>query len=56
VGFPRTHSKFVPSALNEKLPVRGLDLVEACRIINGDPEVRAIEKEFDDTSSFQKHG
>ncbi|HXN94943.1 MAG TPA: hypothetical protein VN879_10580 [Candidatus Acidoferrales bacterium] len=43
----RERSKYLANALNEKLSARDRHLVEACRIANNDPEVRAIEKEFD---------
>jgi hypothetical protein len=43
----RERSKYLANALNEKLSARDRHLVEACRIANHDPEVRAIEKEFD---------
>jgi len=43
----RERSKYLVTALNEKLSARNRDLVEACRIANNDMEVRAIEKEFD---------
>jgi hypothetical protein len=43
----RERSKYLATALNEKLSARDRQLVEACRIANNDPEVRAIEKEFD---------
>jgi hypothetical protein len=43
----RERSKYLAAALNEKLSARDRLLVEACRTANHDPEVRAIEKEFD---------
>jgi hypothetical protein len=43
----RERSKYVADALSEKLSGRDLLLVEACRAANRDPDVRAIEKEFD---------
>jgi hypothetical protein len=43
----RERSKYVASALKEKLSVQDGRFVEACRIANSDPEVRAIENEFD---------
>ncbi len=43
----RERSKYLANALNEKLSAHDRHLVEACRIANNDPEVRAIEKEFD---------
>jgi len=44
---PRERSKYLATALIEKLSARDRHLVEACRIANNDTEVRAIEKEFD---------
>src|SRR6267143_6551931 len=43
----RERSKYLANALNEKLSARDRHLVQACRIANNDPEVRAIEREFD---------
>src|SRR5712692_9963446 len=43
----RERSRYLAQALSEKLSARDLLLVEACRAANDDPEVRAIEKEFD---------
>ena len=43
----RQRSKYLAEALHEKLSARDRLLVEACRTANNDPEVRAIEKEFD---------
>jgi hypothetical protein len=43
----RQRSKYLAEALHEKLSMRDRLLVEACRTANNDPEVRAIEKEFD---------
>ncbi len=43
----RERSKYLASALNEKLSARDRHLAEACRIANNDTEVRAIENEFD---------
>jgi hypothetical protein len=43
----RERSRYLADALHEKLSVRDQLLVEACRAANSDPEVRAIEKEFD---------
>jgi hypothetical protein len=44
---PRERSKYLAAALNEKLSARDRLLVGACQAANNDPEVRAIEKEFD---------
>ena len=43
----RERSQYLAQALYEKLSARDRRLVEACRVANRDPEVRAIEKEFD---------
>jgi len=43
----RERSKYLASALSEKLSERDRVLVEACEAANNDPEVRDIEKEFD---------
>src|SRR5271167_638140 len=43
----RERSKFLASALGEKLSARDRQLVESCRAANDDPEVLEIEKEFD---------
>jgi hypothetical protein len=43
----RQRSQYLAEALHEKLSARDRLLVEACRTANNDPEVRAIEKEFD---------
>jgi hypothetical protein len=43
----RERSRYLADALSEKLTARDRLLIEACRTANGDPEVRAIEKEFD---------
>ena len=43
----RERSRYLADALSEKLTARDRLLVEACRTANSDPEVRAIEKEFD---------
>jgi hypothetical protein len=43
----RERSKYLASALSEKLSERDRLLVESCRAANVDPEVREIEKEFD---------
>jgi len=37
----------VASALAEKLSQREKRLIRACEIVNADPDVRAIEEEFD---------
>src|SRR5271168_4010817 len=43
----RERSKYLASALSEKLSERDKILVESCRAANDDPEVLEIEKEFD---------
>src|SRR6476661_3038218 len=43
----RERSKYLASALSEKLSERDRVLVDACIAANNDPEVRDIEKEFD---------
>ncbi len=43
----RERSRYLADALSEKLTAREKALIEACKIANSDPEVRAIEKEFD---------
>ena len=43
----RKRSRYLAEALAQKLAERDRRLVRACEIANHDPEVRAIEKEFD---------
>lgn len=43
----RDRSRYVAAALAEKLSQREKRLIRACEIVNGDPAVREIEKEFD---------
>lgn len=43
----RKRSRYVAEALAEKLAARDRQLIRACEIANHDPEVRAIENEFD---------
>jgi hypothetical protein len=43
----RERSRYLADALSEKLTARERVLIEACKTANSDPEVRAIEKEFD---------
>src|SRR5260370_12057107 len=43
----RERSRYLADALSEKLTARDRVLIDACRTANSDPEVRAIEKEFD---------
>lgn len=43
----RERSKYLASALSEKLSERDRLLVESCQAANDDPEVQDIEKEFD---------
>jgi hypothetical protein len=44
---PRERSKYVAAALIEKLSAGDRVLLQSCQAANKDPEVRAIEKEFD---------
>ena len=44
---PRERSKYLAEALGEKLSERDRRLAKACQAANDDPEVEAIEKEFD---------
>lgn len=43
----RERSRYVADALDEKLTANDQLLIKACIAANSDPEVRAIEKEFD---------
>ena len=43
----RERSRYLAEALAEKLSERERQLVRACEIANRDPDVRAIENEFD---------
>ncbi len=43
----RDRSRYLTEALAQKLAQRDRQLIRACEIANHDPEVRAIEKEFD---------
>jgi len=43
----RQRSRYVAEAVGDKLAGRDRQLLRACEIANRDPEVRAIEKEFD---------
>ena len=43
----RDRSRYVATALAEKLAQREKRLIRACEIVNEDPEVKEIEKEFD---------
>jgi hypothetical protein len=43
----RERSKYLAQALSEKLSARERQLAAACKAANEDPEVRAIEEEFD---------
>ncbi len=51
----RKRSHYLAQALAQKLQERDRQLVHACEVANRDPEVQAIEKEFDVTS-VQKEG
>ena len=44
---PRNRSHYVAQALAQKLQERERELMRACEVANRDPEVLAIEKEFD---------
>ena len=44
---PRERSKYLAEALREKLSAQDGLLIQACHVANNDPNVRAIEKEFD---------
>jgi hypothetical protein len=43
----RERSRYLADALSEKLTARERLLIESCKTANDDPEVRAIEKEFE---------
>lgn len=43
----RDRSKYVSSALAERLGRQQAELIRACRLANEDPEVSAIEAEMD---------
>lgn len=43
----RDRSSYVAAALAEKLSQREKRLIRACEIVNADPDVRAMEEEFD---------
>lgn len=43
----RERSRFVSDAVAARLAERDLQLMRACDIANGDPDVAEIEKEFD---------
>jgi hypothetical protein len=43
----RQRSRYLADALREKLSARDRVSVQACNIANDDPDVRAIEKDFD---------
>jgi hypothetical protein len=43
----RERSKYLAEALREKLSAHDGLLIQACRVANNDPKVRAIEEEFD---------
>lgn len=46
----RDRSRYLAEALAAKLAERKRKLTRACQIANSDPEVEAIEKEFDSIS------
>lgn len=43
----RERSRYVAEALSEKLSERERQLIRSCDLANADPEVLAIEQEFD---------
>ena len=43
----RNRSRYLAQALAQKLHERDRRLIRACEVANRDPEVQAIEKEFD---------
>ena len=43
----RDRSRYVADALSEKLAAREKRLIRACEIVNQDPDIKAIEQEFD---------
>ena len=43
----RNRSHYLAEALAQKLQERDRQLIRACEVANRDPEVQAIEKEFD---------
>jgi len=43
----RKRSRYLAEALAQKLQERDRKLLHACEVANRDPEVQAIEKEFD---------
>ncbi len=43
----RDRSRYVAEALAEKLAEREKQLIRACEIVNADPDIREIEREFD---------
>jgi hypothetical protein len=43
----RDRSRYVADALANKLAEREKRLIRACEIVNADPDIKEIEKEFD---------
>lgn len=43
----RDRSRYVAAAIAEKLAQREKRLIRACEIVNADPDIKEIEKEFD---------
>ncbi len=43
----RQRSRFIADALKAQFRQRDLELIRACEVANQDPEVQAIEREFD---------
>ena len=50
---PRNRSHYLAQALAQKLQEQDHQLTRACEVANRDPEVQAIEKEFDAISERQ---
>lgn len=44
---PRNRSQYVAAAIAAKLAEREKRLLRACDIVNADPRIRKIEKQFD---------
>jgi hypothetical protein len=44
----RERSRFVSEALAARLAERDRQLIQACEVANGDPDVVEIQKEFDE--------
>jgi hypothetical protein len=44
---PRRRSRYLAEALAQKLQERNRGLIRACEVANREPDVQAIEREFD---------